>query len=404
MLTRKRDLRTGRSVWQMKPLPRIPHQPLEGNAETGVLVIGAGISGAMIAEALTADGHRVMVVDRRGPLKGSTAASTALIQYEIDVPLTKLSAQIGEADAIRAWRRSVLAVQSLAAKARALGLGGEMISRDSLYLAGDELDADALVKEGEARRAAGIETGILDRRELRKRFGIGRDAALLGYDNRAADPRRLAAAFLRAASEGGADIRSKVEITGVEPKKTVIVATTKAGQTIRCKRLIFATGYEVPGGVPKDGHRIISTYAIATVPQPKRLWPEQCFIWEASDPYLYLRTTDDGRIVCGGEDEPFSDEDSRDALLKDKTRALCKKLGKLLPGVATKVDCAWTGSFGTTETGLPLIGEIPGMANCWAALGYGGNGITYSRIAADVIRAAFAGRADPEADLYAFKG
>ena len=60
-------------------------------------------------------------------------------------------------------------------------------------------------------------------------------------------------------------------------------------------------------------------------------------------------------------------------------------------------------SFGETATGLPTIGEIPGHRNCWAALGYGGNGITYSRIAAEIIRTALTGGSDPDADLYAFK-
>ena len=43
------------------------------------------------------------------------------------------------------------------------------------------------------------------------------------------------------------------------------------------------------------------------------------------------------------------------------------------------------------------------MPNCFAALGYGGNGITYSRIAADVITGALTGRPDCDADLYDFK-
>ncbi len=399
MATQKRDLRTGRTVWQLARLPPTPHRPLKDDAETEVLVIGAGISGAMIAEALAGDGHGVMVVDRRGPLKGSTAASTALIQYEVDMPLTRLSKSIGEADAVRAWRRSVLAVRALSAKARELGC--PLAPRDSLYLAGDVLDAKALAAEGEARRAAGIETAILDRRQVRERFGISRDAALLGYDNLSGDPRRLAAAFLRAAAEAGADVRAPVEVTEVDAGATRIVARTRDGRKIRCRRLVFATGYEVPDGVSKAGHDIVSTYALATVPQRRALWPEQCFIWEASDPYLYLRTTPEGRVVCGGEDEPFSDEETRDALLEKKTATLRRKLGKLLPGLDTTVDCAWTGSFGTTATGLPRIGPVPGMKNCWAALGYGGNGITYSRIAAELIRTSFAGGRDPDADLYA---
>jgi glycine/D-amino acid oxidase-like deaminating enzyme len=126
-------------------------------------------------------------------------------------------------------------------------------------------------------------------------------------------------------------------------------------------------------------------------------------IWEAADPYLYVRTTPDGRVICGGEDEGFSDEAHRDALIAKKTRALERKLHRLLPVIDSSAEFAWTGSFGQSATGLPTIGPIPGMPNCWAAFGYGGNGTTYSRIAADIICGALAGRPDVDADLYGFR-
>jgi glycine/D-amino acid oxidase-like deaminating enzyme len=120
-------------------------------------------------------------------------------------------------------------------------------------------------------------------------------------------------------------------------------------------------------------------------------------MWEASSPYLYLRTT------CG-EDEEFSDEAERDALLERKTKTLSRKLGRLLPALDGTVMFAWTGSFGETDTGLPIIAQVPKLPNCWVALGYGGNGITYAGIAADVISGALTGRPDVDADLYDFPG
>jgi glycine/D-amino acid oxidase-like deaminating enzyme len=141
---------------------------------------------------------------------------------------------------------------------------------------------------------------------------------------------------------------------------------------------------------------------MATAPQSRHLWPGQCTIWEASDPYLYLRTTPDGRIICGGEDEEFSDEEKRDALLVRKTVTLQRKLGRLIATADTKAAFAWTGSFGSSDTGLPRIGKVPKIPNCWVALGYGGNGTTYARIAADIICGALTGHPDTDADLYDF--
>lgn len=402
MVTQDRDLRTGRTVWQSRRVTAVPCTRLTRDIQTDVLIVGAGITGAMVAEALAGAGLQIVVVDKRRPMAGATSASTALIQYEIDVPLTELSRKIGAADAARAWRRSRLAVTSLAARIGELDIP-DMDSRDSLYLAGNKMNARDLQLEADARRAIGLETLYLGRAALQERFGIARPAALLGYGNLAADPRKLTSAFLNAAHETGARIHSPVDIVDVDAKKAVVVATTDDGHRIRCGTLIFATGYEFPDTVPTKGHRIASTWAIATVPQTRHLWPEQCLIWEASDPYLYLRTDSDGRVICGGEDEEFSDEVARDAMLTRKVETLRRKLAKLLPELNTTVEFAWTACFGERPTGLPIIGEIPRMKNCWATLGYGGNGITYSRIAADILRTALTGDRDPDADLYSFR-
>src|SRR5215208_430334 len=132
MASRSRNLRTGVSVWQGRRRPFVPVRRLTRDITCDLLVIGAGISGALVADMLAADGHDVCIVDRRGAFLGSTSANTALILYEIDKPLIDLARSIGTVDAMRAWRRSYQAVHALAARSRALGLALEQ--HDSLYL------------------------------------------------------------------------------------------------------------------------------------------------------------------------------------------------------------------------------------------------------------------------------
>ena len=111
--TRKRNLRSGHSIWQRRPLPGVPEQRLARDARCDVLIVGAGISGALAAEQLTDAGLAVVIIDRRGAVRGSTLASTALLQYEIDTPLSKLAKRIGVLRAERIWRRSKLALDAL---------------------------------------------------------------------------------------------------------------------------------------------------------------------------------------------------------------------------------------------------------------------------------------------------
>jgi glycine/D-amino acid oxidase-like deaminating enzyme len=257
-----------------------------------------------------------------------------------------------------------------------------------------------LLEEKAARQVASLTSVFLKQREVQSRFGISRRAALLVHGGFVLNPRATTLDLLRAAVMRKTRIFSPVDVVELEYRRASVVAVTHDGHRITAKNLVFATGYEVPKDLPRTGHKVVSTWAIATPPQRRRLWSDECMIWEASDPYLYLRTTPDGRIICGGEDEDFSEAAARDRLLGLKAEALSRKLKRLMPQVYADVKYRWTGCFGETRTGLPKIGPMPGKPRCWVALGYGGNGITYAQIASDIIVGAFSGQPDVDADLY----
>jgi len=399
---RKLDLRTGIPVWAAFAAPRIATTALRHDARCDALVVGLGISGAMVAEKLSASGLSVMGVDRRGPMLGSTAATTALVQFEIDQPLTRLVTQIGEAQAVQAWRRSRLAVINLRGRIEELGIDCDLAVTRSLYLAGNSLGPGGLREEAAARRAAGLSANYLPPSKLKEQFGIERKGAILSHDNLALDPRKLTAGLLKKAAGRKTRLHAPVEVTSLEAGPRAISARTKDGPTITARYVVLATGYELLSRVPSTGHSVVSTYAIATKPQRRALWPGPAFIWEASDPYLYARATPDGRVICGGEDEDFENEEARDALIEVKARRIAAKLKKLFPELETTPEFSWAGSFGTTATGLPCIGMLPNQPNVFALQGYGGNGITYSQIGSEIIATTIEGRADQDAPLFDF--
>ena len=146
-----------------------------------------------------------------------------------------------------------------------------------------------------------------------------------------------------------------------------------------------------------------STYALISEPlESIPGWHQRCLIWESGSPYLYLRTTSEGRIIVGGEDEDFVNAKRRDALISQKTRTLVKKFGRLFPDLKLEVAYAWAGTFGESKDGLAYIGVHPLFPHCYFALGYGGNGITYSVIAAELIRDQYLGRPNHDAQLFRF--
>jgi glycine/D-amino acid oxidase-like deaminating enzyme len=145
----------------------------------------------------------------------------------------------------------------------------------------------------------------------------------------------------------------------------------------------------------------VSTWALASRPHLERPdWLDDFLVWEGSDPYLYFRSAADGRVIVGGEDESskgaFEDEEK----IGLKAKRLIEKLGELTGISIGKPDFVWSAVFGITANGLPMIGPVPGLSNVYATMGYGGNGITFSQIAADIIASEILGHRDVDAELF----
>ncbi len=399
-VTQKRDLRTGVPVWGAPPRLAIVDKPTDKKFD--VIVVGTGISGALTADALLSAGLSVLAIDRDRPMSGSTAASTALLQGELDTPLRDLQKKIGKSDAARIWWRSAQAVQALKDRIADLGLRCDYRERTSLYLPGDVLDTAGLREEAAIRQSAGLRSTFIAKSELSARTGISKPGAILSMGNAEVDPAKLTASLWRSFLSRGGVMRSGLDVTGIDSTRSKVRLETADGRHLEAAHAVFCTGYELLKGIAPKGFKVISTWVLATVPQPSNVWRDRSLIWEAADPYLYLRTTLDARIIAGGEDESFSDADQRDALMVRKVKALARKAARYFPHADFTPDFTWSGSFGESPAGVPAIGPLKEFPRCLAVLGFGGNGITFSMLAAQIVARHILGLEDADAVLFRF--
>jgi glycine/D-amino acid oxidase-like deaminating enzyme len=390
-LTERHDLRTGAPVWTEHAEPPAS-DPLPERAE--VVIIGCGIMGAMLADRLAADGRQVAVVDRRPPGGGSTAASTALVMWEMDVPLTQLAASIGAEDAGARWRRVYDAVARLHPKVAAVDGGAP--KSPTVYLAGTLLDEAGLRAEGELRRRCGLPSTFLEADAVAERFGIAARAALVSDGGYGVDPVALTCGLVARARSNGARVSWPVDALRLDGRTVV----TERGPIV-AERIVLAGGYERARAFLPPAFSLLSSYAIATVPQAAPCWRENAMIWEASDPYLYCRTDAEGRIVAGGEDEDFeTPEVLRDRRIAEKAGTIAGKLAKLLAVEDVAVEKRWAATFGASLDGLPALGRARNHEHLWLASGFGGNGVSFAALGAELIAAEFAGTPDPLAAAF----
>jgi glycine/D-amino acid oxidase-like deaminating enzyme len=392
------DLRSRHTPWDVPPPRNVP--PVSEDFRCEVLVVGAGITGALVAERLTREGLEVVLIDREHLGRGSTAASTAMLLWEIDRSLSELTQICGFDRAARCYHASLSAAQGLQALVAEHRLPCEMRAKPSLYLAAGET-ATSLFEEFQLREKAGLPGDFLDHRTLLETFEIARAGAILSPSSADADPVRLTRSLLKLVQTRGARLLSANAVAFDSNGSTVIVGL-ESGHAVEARHVILATGYVLPNIVRPTIHQVASSFAIATSPQPQNLWKHGALIWEASENYHYARTTQDGRIIFGGEDDHNKIEPSdRDAALPRKAQRLAQRLKALWPRAELDITCRWAGTFDTTQDGLPLIGPVPGCKNTFAAYGYGGNGITFSYLAAELIARLVTGQTSPLLDDFA---
>ncbi|MBH2000622.1 MAG: FAD-binding oxidoreductase [Sphingomonadaceae bacterium] len=397
-LSESRDLRTGKVPWREADWAIPPTGGLPGES-CDIAIIGTGIMGAILAERLSAAGKRVALIDRRPPGCGSTAASTAQLMWAMDVPMTTLAQQIGEAQAARRWTHIFNAVRDLSDRVDALGLGELKQECPTLYLAGNLLDADGLAAEADLHRRHSLPSQWLDAGQTAGRFGIAPRAAILSSGGFTIDPVRLCHALTDRAISRGAALTWPVDVVGLHPDKGSVLIEVATGENLRAADVILATGYERAGLFLPPAFSLLTTFAIATPPGVAPLWKEDAMIWEASDPYLYVRTDRTGRIIAGGEDMESADAHSRDALIPEKAGTIAAKLEAML-GAPITIDRRWAATFGASPDGLPAIGASSLMPHVWLAAGYGGNGIAFASLAAEMLECELAGEADPDRDAF----
>lgn len=392
--------------WPIKDGLPASFPPLDRHVSCDVAIIGAGITGALMAWHLAEAGISTVVLDRREAAHGSTAGSTALLQYEIDLPLHRLERTLGVARARRAYHGCLGAVHGLGLLVQQLKLDCGFAPKGSLLLARNRAHVPALHHEFLARQAAGLPVEWWSRGKLARRSSLPQPAAIFSLPGSAAqvDAYALAYGLLTAAQRRGAAVHDRTTVTRQHRTPRGVELVTDRGRRVRARWLVVASGYEADQFLPEKVTTLHSTYALASEPVADFTgWPaDQPVIWETGDPYLYLRTTPDHRIIMGGYDEPFRDPVARDRLLGRKLAALRRRFAQLFPRLPLNVATAWAGTFGKTKDGLPFIGEHPAAPRTWFALGYGGNGITYSLLAAELFRERVTEGFTRDSDLYGF--
>ncbi|MNO52137.1 Gamma-glutamylputrescine oxidoreductase [compost metagenome] len=392
---------SGQAPWE-RTLPHFPVYPvLDGDITCDCLIVGGGMGGALTAYRLSSSGANTVLIDKHAVGNGSTFANTGLLKVANDKSLTSCMNTFGEDKGLLFYKLCRDAIGDILKLPGKLDIDPHIIPRGSLLYASFPEDAAALRLEHEHLAAHGFDTEFWEEDRIKAHYSFSKPAAIYSKNDAETNPFRMLHSLLHKAYLNGVRVYEHTKASHFEFGPEGVTCYTETGR-IFANHVIFALGYETQEMKKDRGAKLIHTYAIMTRPLknfPK--WHEQSLIWETARPYLYFRTTNDGRIIAGGKDEWLKDPQQCETRVRSQGQRLLEELEALFPEIkGVSAEFSWGGVFGSSHDGLPFIGPHPEYPHCYFIEGYGGNGTVYSMIAAELLCDTLAGITRPELELF----
>lgn len=395
-------LRTFESYWLVRNGIMNSYPSLQHDEQTEVLVIGGGITGALVSHYLVKAGYKVILIDKRDIGQGSSSATTSLLQYEIDVNLYDLCNMIGEEAAVDCYKAGIDAIKKIEKIVTSEKMNCGFKLKKSLYFAHDRKHKTILKKEFEIRDKHDLGVKWLNEADIMNKYGLKSYGGILSKTAASMDAYMLAHKLIALNVNRGMFVYDQTEAVNIDYKGPVKV-TTDTGYIIISDTIVFCSGFETLEIIGNKYADIFSTFACISE-QSINLSNKfnKLICWDTHDPYYYFRTTDDGRLLIGGLDEDSNSNAYRENNKEKKAKRLKRYIERVIPGTKFIDDFDWAGTFGSTKDGLPYIGKHKLFPNSIFVLGFGGNGITFSLQGAQLTVKLLKGETDKRLEYYRF--
>jgi glycine/D-amino acid oxidase-like deaminating enzyme len=357
---------------------------LDGERDVDVLIVGCGVTGALVARKLAGYGRVVMMLERRRIATGTTGHSTAKVTALHGDSWRALLAKNSHAE-VRTWATANLAaVEEFSAVA--LELGGCGLRRTSACLvAGDDQASARFAQHLQALVSAGLPA-----QAIVAPHPFGQPGALL-EDQVLVDPAAFVMELL-AALGAQIEVHERTAVRSLEHDGEFWRARCD-GASVRAPVVVMADHFPVhdTGGFFT---RLFPYAHYALEFAPRQPLPDGMWMQVGGEGLTLRPTLDaDGTWIAGGERVRVGSEaDERAAYAR-----LAASVARVVGGV--EVVRHWSAHDHETPDGLPYIGEAPMGRNLFMAAGFAGWGMTKSAVAASVIADAVSGRFDPLAAI-----
>lgn len=338
-----------------------------------VLIAGGGITGITTALLLQKAGKKVVVAEANTLCFGTTGGTTAHINSFFDTSYDQVENDFGKEAATLILEATRQARELFKKNVEEYKIDCGFEEKDGYVYAQTEEQVEELDTMFTASKETGADVDYTAHIPVPFEF----KKAIVYHGQAQFHPTRYVFALARAFEEAGGVILQNCPVHKFEKEDDRLRTETGTG-FINAKSLVWAT--HIPPGINLLHFRNAPyrSYAVA-VKLADDSYPD-ALAYDMYDPYHYYRTQQiDGEkyLIAGGEDHKTAHEENTTACFNDLIAHVRKHFN------VKEITNHWSSQYFEPADGLAYIGHLPGNPdNVYVATGYGGNGITYSHIAA----------------------
>lgn len=360
------------SLWQDSMNPYRSKNRIDHDAIYDIAIVGGGITGISTGLLLQNAGKKCILLEAANLGFGTTGGTTAHLNTLLDTPYTTIIKNFGKENARLVKQAVGEAIGLIKKNISDYGIDCAFRETDAYLFSQNEEQQQELQEIYEACTELGLDIEFAGSIPVAIPFG---KAVRIKHQAKF-HPLQYIYALARAFEEAGGTIVQHCRVTDVKQNEWVEIQT-EAG-SLKSSQLIYAT--HIPPGINLLNLRCAPyrSYAIA-VELENDNYPEG-LVYDMYDPYHYYRSQQvNGKtwLIAGGEDHKTGhDENTESHFLK-----LESHLQRYFS--VKEISYKWSSQYFEPVDGLPYIGHLPGHPeNIFVATGYGGNGMTYSSVAA----------------------
>lgn len=364
-----------KSLWQEAMPVYQPKHKIIPEKIVDVLIVGGGITGLSTALELQKSGKQCLLIEACTIGFGTTGGTTAHLNTFIDTTYDQVEKDFGEKNAQLVFRATSGSIAAVKKNIDEYNIDCGFSYRDGYVFSQNEKQSQDLDKIVNAARKAGMEIDYTN--EIPLPIPFEKSVKFTGQAQ--FHPTKYLYGIAEAYEEAGGYLVQYCRLENYD-SNNLVEAKTNLG-VIRARKIILAT--HIPPGINLLHFRCAPyrSYALA-LKLADNLYPDS-LVYDMQDPYHYYRTQEvngERYLVAGGEDHKTGHNENTDFCFS-KLDSYFSKFFDI-----DAVSFKWSSEYFEPADGLPYIGHLPGYTeNVYVATGFGGNGMTWSHVAARLL-------------------